>query len=149
MIKKILHIAFRLIFGACLFLSQFTSNRNTFFTDNIYLVSGGVLIFLSGILLWIIASNYLQKAAQEKRIAVNGPYKYIRHPIYASIYILSTGLGLLFFAWLWFIVMITFIPLWYMECREEEKEMIKMHGQEYIDYRKRTGMFLPGIMKCF
>jgi protein-S-isoprenylcysteine O-methyltransferase Ste14 len=45
--------------------------------------------------------------------------------------------------------MIAFIPLWYMECRKEEKEMIKMHGQEYIDYRKKTGMFLPKIMKCF
>jgi len=147
MIREILHIGFRLIFGVCLFVSQFTSNRNTLFTDKIYLVTGGVLIFLSGILLWIIASHYLRKAAKENRIAVNGPYKYLRHPIYASIYILSIGLGLIFFAWLWFVVMIAFIPLWYMECRNEEKEMIKLCGQEYIDYQKKTGMFFPIIFR--
>lgn len=146
-INKIYHIALRLIFGICLFLSQFTSSRNTFFTDNTYLFTTGITFFIAGIIIWIIASNNLKKAVSEKKIAISGPYKYIRHPIYVSIYILSTGLGFIFFAWFWFIVMITFMPLWYLECRNEEKEMIKLHGEEYIDYRKRTGMFLPGIMK--
>ncbi|OFY66673.1 MAG: hypothetical protein A2Y71_09020 [Bacteroidetes bacterium RBG_13_42_15] len=85
----------------------------------------------------------LQKAVKAKKIAIHGPFKYIRHPIYDSMYILSTGLGLIFFSWLWFIVMVAFAPLWYLECKEEEKEMIKLHGQKYVDYQKTTGMFLP------
>jgi len=145
--KIIMHIANRVIFGICLFLSQFTSNRTTFFTDNQYLLSAGVLVLITGILLWIFASYNLQKAVKENKIAVRGPYKYIRHPIYASIYLLSTGLGLMFFAWLWFIIMIAFMPLWYIECRYEEKQVIKLHGQGFIDYRNRTGMFLPRILK--
>ncbi len=99
---------------------------------------------VSGILLWIIASLHLRKAVKAKEIAASGAFKYIRHPIYASIYILSIGLGLIFFSWFWFIVMIVFLPFWYLECKEEEKEMIKFYGQKYIEYRKRTGMFLPG-----
>jgi len=146
-VKKILHKIIRPLFGICLFLSQFTSSRITFFTDNTYLLSAGVLVLVTGILLWIAASLNLDKAVKENKIAVSGPYKIIRHPIYTSIYVLSTGLGLMFFAWLWFIVMTAFIPLWYIECLNEEKEMIKLHGQEYIDYRKRTGMFLPGVLK--
>lgn len=147
MIKKILHIALRFLFGICLFLSQFTSSRVAFFTDNIYLLSAGVLVLVTGILLWITASLTLNKAVKENRIAVNGPYKYIRHPIYSSVYVLSTGLGLMFFAWIWFIIMIAFMPLWYIECRNEEKEIIKLFGQEYIDYRKMTGMFFPIIFR--
>jgi len=111
------------------------------------LLSAGVLVLITGILLWIFASYNLQKAVKENKIAVRGPYKYIRHPIYASIYLLSTGLGLMFFAWLWFIIMIAFMPLWYIECRNEEKQVIKLHGQGFIDYRNRTGMFLPRILK--
>jgi len=111
------------------------------------LLSAGVLVLITGILLWIFASYNLQKAVKENKIAVRGPYKYIRHPIYASIYLLSTGLGLMFFAWLWFIIMIAFMPLWYIECRYEEKQVIKLHGQGFIDYRNRTGMFLPRILK--
>jgi len=88
---------------------------------------------------------HLRKAVNAEDVVISGPFKYIRHPIYTSMYILSIGLGLIFFAWLWFIVMIIFIPFWYLECRQEEKEMIKLYGQKYIDYQKKTGMFLPRI----
>jgi protein-S-isoprenylcysteine O-methyltransferase Ste14 len=147
MIKRILHIALRSGFAICLFLSQFTSSRTTFFTGNLYMLIAGVIVFFAGILLVISASNSLSRDVKENRIAVTGPYKYIRHPIYTSMYILSAGLGLIFFTWLWYMVMIAFIPLWYMECREEEKEMIKKHGQEYEDYGSRTGMFFPKLHK--
>jgi len=148
-VQRILHKIIRPLFGICLFLSQFTSSRITFFTDNPWLLSAGVLVFIAGILLWIAASLNLNQAAKENKIAVSGPYKVIRHPVYTSIYVLSAGLGLMFFTWLWFIVMTAFIPLWYIECLNEEKEMIKLHGQEYINYRSRTGMFIPGSIKCF
>lgn len=143
--RRILHVVLRPAFGICLFLSQFTSNRNTLFTDNPYLLFLGLLFLVCGILLWITASLHLRNAINRKEIAISGPFKYIRHPIYTSIYILSIGLGFIFFAWYWFIVMVVFIPFWYVECMEEEKEMIKFHGQKYIDYRKRAGMFLPRI----
>ena len=144
-LKRILHVVLRPAFGICLFLSQFTSNRNTLFTDNFYLLFLGILFLTCGILLLITASLHLRKAINTKDIVISGPFKYIRHPIYTSIYILSIGLGLIFFAWLWFIVMIVFIPFWYIECREEEKEMIKLHGEKYIEYQKKTGMFFPGM----
>jgi len=139
---KILHITLRPLFGVCLFVSQFFSHRNTFFTDNLYILFAGIFVFLAGIVILIISSSHLKKAINEKKIAVSGPYKYIRHPIYTGIYILTGGLGLVFFAWSWFIVMTAFIPLWYLECRSEEKEMIKIHGQDYTEYIKKTGLFL-------
>ncbi len=145
--KKVFHIALRLLFGICLFLSQLASNRTTFFTENPYILSDGVIFIIGSIVLFISASFHLHKAAREKRIAVDGPYQYIRHPIYTGIYILTLGLGLIFFTWLWFVVMIAFVPLWYRECREEEKEMIDWYHQEYIDYLKKTGMFFPRRLK--
>ena len=81
-----------------------------------------------------------------KQIAVTGPFRYIRHPIYTGIYVLTLGIGLIFFSGLWYIVMILFIPLWYIECMEEEREMLKTYGQEYADYQSRTKVFMPFII---
>lgn len=143
---KILHIILRPLFAICLFLSQFLSQRNTVFTDNVYMILTGILLLLLGILILMFSSSQNKEARNEKKIASGGPYKYIRHPIYTSMYILTGGLGLIFFTWYWFIVMVAFIPFWYMECRAEEKEMIKMYGEEYIKYRDKTGMFIPKLL---
>ena len=140
---KVLFVALRLGFGLCLFLSQVVSQRGSFFTQNPFLLALGVMFVLAGVLLWISASRQLGRAQRAKEIATDGPFKYVRHPIYLSVYILSIGLGLMFFTWLWFVVLAAFFPLWYLECRKEEKEMIEGYGDEYIDYRQKTGMLLP------
>ena len=97
--------------------------------------------------IFLNAARHLKKTATVKRVATSGPYKYIRHPIYAAMYIITTGIGLMFFVWFWFIVMILFLPLWYLEVRQEEKELVLRFGNEYLDYKKTTGMFLPLLLK--
>jgi len=143
--KKVIHITIRSAFGICLLLSQLFSNRTTFFSENYLLLIAGILIVILAVILFISASKHLSEAKNKNRIAVTGPFRYIRHPIYTGIYVLTFGLGLIFFSWLWYIVMIIFIPLWYIECMEEEREMLKTHGQEYTDYQSRTKMFIPFI----
>jgi len=128
----------RLLFGVFLFFSQFTSNRSSLFTNDIYLLLIGILFLIGGILFWISASLHFQKAKEMKKVAVSGPYFYVRHPIYISIYIISIGLGFIFFAWMWFIVLAAFIPFWYLECMKEEKQMVKLFGQEYLDYKDKV-----------
>jgi protein-S-isoprenylcysteine O-methyltransferase Ste14 len=147
MSKGLFHIALRLTFAACLFLSQFISNRSGFFSENEYLLSAGVLTLILGIALFVASSTHLRKALSHNKPAITGPYKYIRHPIYTSMYVISTGLGFLFFTWFWFMIMALFSPFWYLESKEEENEMIRLHGDEYLDYQKSTGMFLPKLIK--
>jgi protein-S-isoprenylcysteine O-methyltransferase Ste14 len=143
--KKVIHITLRSAFGICLLLSQLLSNRTTFFSENYSLLIAGILIVILAVILFISASKHLSEAKKKNQIAVTGPFRYIRHPIYTGIYVLTFGLGLIFFSWFWYIVMIIFIPLWYIECREEEKEMLNIHGQNYSDYQNRTKMFIPFI----
>jgi len=139
-------VVLRPAFTVCLFLSQFTSNRDSFFTTNRYMVGGGVAFVAAAIWLWTAASIRLREAQQADEVAMSGPFQAIRHPIYASIYILSIGLGLMFFAWAWFLVLVVFLPLWYWECRIEEEEMEARYGEAYAAYRERTKMFIPGIV---
>lgn len=143
---KALHTLLRPAFAICLFLSQFSSGRTTWFTDNPYLViGGGVLVAAAvGLLTW--ASSNLRRAANKNQIAQSGPYRIVRHPIYVSIYFLSCGLGLMFFTWWWFAVLVAFIPLWYLECRREEQEMLGVYGPAYARYRDKTKMFIPLVI---
>lgn len=144
--KRIIHNIIRPAFGICLLLSQFFSKRTTFFSDNYLLLITGIIIVILAIILFISASKHLSNAMNNKQIAVTGPFRYIRHPIYTGIYVLTLGIGLIFFSGLWYIVMILFIPLWYIECMEEEREMLKTYGQEYADYQSRTKVFMPFII---
>ena len=143
---KILHSILRPGFAVCLLLAQFTSHRDTCFTDNLYMILTGVMITIAGVSLWLAASIHLRRAKETGVLATSGPYHYIRHPIYMSVYLICIGFGFLFFAWLWFLVMVVFIPLWWLESKEEEKEVLKKFGEEYSDYHKRTKMFIPGVV---
>lgn len=73
-------------------------------------------------------------------------YKYIRHPLYLSLFLLGTGAmfkdpGLiqLSFGFLNLIAV-------YITARIEEKEMIARFGNDYQDYMKETKMFIPFIL---
>lgn len=140
---KFLSAILRPAFGLFLFLSQFTASRTTFFTESAPLLLLGVALVIAGAWLWGSASMHLRKATALHAIAVAGPYRYIRHPIYVSIYLLSLGLGFIFFAWLWFGVMLAFVPLWYLECMAEERHMLDIHKEAYVAYQQRTGLCFP------
>ena len=142
---KILFVLLRLAFAICLFLSQLASPRQTLFTQNPYLLALGILFVLAGVLLWVSAGRQLNQAQLAGGFATGGPFKYVRHPVYISMYVLSIGLGFLFFTPLWFLVLAVFLPLWYLECRKEEREMIEIYGQTYVEYQERTGMLVPKV----
>lgn len=145
-ISRVLHLALRPTFAVCLFLSQFTATRTSFFTANPYLVGIGVALVAAAVWLWLSASRHLQRAQRRDAVADTGPFQYVRHPIYASIYVLSVGLGLVFFAWAWFLVLVVFAPLWYLECRREEADMLDRYGETFAAYRRQTKMLIPGVV---
>jgi len=66
-------------------------------------------------------------------------------PSAASVILLSIGLGCVFFTWLHFLVLAAFAPLWCLECRSEEEEMMDRFGEAYAAYRERTAMLMPGL----
>lgn len=76
-------------------------------------------------------------------MVTDGPYRYARHPMYVAIYIILIGTGLLFFSKLWFIILLSFTPIWYLDCKLEEGQMTDLHGEKYLAYKKRVGMFFP------
>ena len=85
------------------------------------------------------------------QLVTNGPYAYVRNPMLAGIFALLFGFGA-FFGSISLIVVFTplFISINVWELKAiEEPELVKRLGKDYIEYRKRTPMFFPGLGTIF
>ena len=72
-----------------------------------------------------------------------GVYNVIRHPQYTALSVCSFGLLVL---WPRFIVIFAFTAMlfaYYFLAKIEERECEEKFGQSYLDYKKRTHMFIP------
>ena len=143
---EILPRALWVIMALCLFLGQRLTNSSPQLNNNIFLVCLGVLLIVTGFSLWMYVGYYMRKALFDKSLIITGPFKYVRHPMYINIYIMLFGAGILFFSKIWFVIMLIFIPIFYLDCKIEEKQMTELHRKKYLDYKKRTGIFFPKII---
>ncbi|MFI5251671.1 MAG: methyltransferase family protein [Bacteroidota bacterium] len=75
-----------------------------------------------------------------------GIYRYIRHPLYASLVLL--GAGIFFKEMTPATAACAVVNLWALvaTAKTEEHEMLKKFGDEYARYMQRTKMFIPLIM---
>jgi len=78
-----------------------------------------------------------------QQLIVDGPYRYIRHPLYTfgGVFIAGLSLGIAMW-WTLLFLAIAFIALLYRTPREEEN-LIALFGDQYREYMKRTGRYFP------
>lgn len=112
----------------------------------------GLLVLTFGILLhgWsrhvrqdMAASWVMSKTHQ---LITSGPYSKVRHPSYMSYFLCFLGL-LMILPSLTTLFLLTGIPGYYAITLTEEKYLKAHFGNEYIEYMKRTGRFLPPLPK--
>ena len=80
---------------------------------------------------------------QTHRLVTDGPYFYVRHPLYTALFLGYLGTLLALQSWTlaaWFPV---FIASYLLFAWEEENVMEHGFGETYRAYRRQTGMFLP------
>lgn len=82
---------------------------------------------------------------KEHKLVTNGIYKYIRHPLYTFGSSLFISFGMI--ADNWFIALLGVFAFVMMAIRtpKEEANLIEKFGDEYREYMKRTGRFLPKL----
>lgn len=105
---------------------------------------GLFLLFLGFFLIIWSIKTYIIGIVQKKLIQA-GPYKYIRHPMYTSMYFMLTGIGCLFFGQIWLIVLALFLPIWVLISLLEESHIAKLYPDKWLKYKMNSGMFLPKI----
>jgi protein-S-isoprenylcysteine O-methyltransferase Ste14 len=80
------------------------------------------------------------------QLVTKGLYKYIRHPMYASLLFLGWGMFLKEFNLVSIVVISMVSVAVFITCKVEEKEMIKRFGQEYKDYIMKTRLWIPFVL---
>ena len=76
----------------------------------------------------------------------SGIYKYVRHPLYLSLFLLGTGVMLKNPEKVQIALgIVNLIALW-ITARIEENEMIAKFGDEYREYMKDSKMFIPFLV---
>ena len=115
----------------------------------------GALALAGGIVLLGVSHHHLGKSfhsfvgSKEAHVLVEtGPYRWIRHPIYLAFLVNYVGGGLLSGN-----LVLTFVPvtmfaiLTLLRMRKEEKLLVDLFGQRYVEYLEHTGRLLPRIKK--
>jgi protein-S-isoprenylcysteine O-methyltransferase Ste14 len=79
-------------------------------------------------------------------LIANGPYRRIRHPIYAAGLLFSAGISLLAANALFAACFLgSIIPFYVARIRKEERMMLTEFGEAYRQYMQRTGRILPRL----
>ena len=84
--------------------------------------------------------------AKDHQLVTNGVYRWIRHPMYASIFLWGLAQALLLPNWLagWS-AFVPFTVLYLIRTPREERMMCEFFGDAYRDYMRRTGRLVPRL----
>jgi protein-S-isoprenylcysteine O-methyltransferase Ste14 len=103
-------------------------------------VAGGLAA--AGIVAWSVRS--LPVGERGHRLATAGPFRYVRHPLYAAfLSVFNPALALALDHPAYLLWALALHPLWHVMIRPEERLMADAFGAEYLRYAARTGRFLP------
>jgi len=81
-------------------------------------------------------------------LVINGPFAYVRNPLYVGNILLYLGLGIMSFAlfpYLQIVAIIFFLIQYYFIVNEEEKYLLEKFKDDYKDYCKNVPAFFPRI----
>jgi protein-S-isoprenylcysteine O-methyltransferase Ste14 len=82
---------------------------------------------------------------QDHRLIRNGPYRWVRHPIYTGMLIGAIGRALTLGEWRGVLAAVLLLVTHSLKARREESMLSREFGDEYRSYRQTTGFLFPGL----
>jgi protein-S-isoprenylcysteine O-methyltransferase Ste14 len=108
-------------------------------------LTGSIFLMGSGFFLIKTRGNPEGDFEDTTALITSGVYKYIRHPLYTSLLLLSLGAFLKELTFLGAGLLITTLLGVYLTARIEEGHNLERFGQAYREYMHRTSRFIPFI----
>ena len=114
-------------------------------------VIGLVAIALDSVLvIWMFRSldtniTPVHEARENAQLVTHGPYRWVRHPLYAFGFAMLIALALVTAMWWLAALAVLFIGFMLWRVPKEEATLIEIFGDAYRQYMTRTGRFLPKV----
>lgn len=112
----------------------------------------GFVVFVIGMFFFAISVLFLKEAFRgnvrpvTEKLVQEGPYRWIRHPLYLSMIISIIGLTAgMRSRWGLIVAFIMFIPFTILRAKLEEAALHDKFGKEWEDYIEQTNFLLPII----
>lgn len=82
----------------------------------------------------------------DHKLIRSGPYRYVRHPVYLSFFLLVLGSGLMLATWPWILAaLVVFLCGTEIRVHVEDALLAGRFGQEFDQYRHSVSAYLPGV----
>lgn len=105
----------------------------------IHLISNGLIVF--GFIIMGMGWRQVHKA--QGALVTDGVYKWVRHPQYVGLFLVSLGLLI---QWPTIPTLLSWpilMGVYYRLAKREEREMVTTFGENYLNYKRRVPGFLP------
>ncbi|MBO7133517.1 MAG: isoprenylcysteine carboxylmethyltransferase family protein [Bacteroidales bacterium] len=86
-------------------------------------------------------------APRTKHLMTDGPYRLSRNPMLTGSFIYNASACVWLWTWQSLVVFVVFVVIMLVQVMTEEKRLRRDFGDEYEDYCRRTGRFLPFSFK--
>ena len=110
-----------------------------------------IVMLISNILIiigiWMISAGWELVYRSEGKLVMSGIYKYIRHPQYAGIYVITLGFMIQWPTLTTLILWPFVIWMYYRLARKEEQQAMEKFPEQYRRYMEKTPMFFPKLSK--
>ena len=117
----------------------------------------GAIIGLTGLILSIWTIIYMKVvgrgnpmdafdheiAPHTQHLMTGGVYRICRNPMLLGTFLYLAGIALVLLSWQSAVVWVAFVIIMSFQVASEETRLERDFGQEYLDYKKRTGRFSP------
>lgn len=101
----------------------------------------GLPVAFAGLLVRAWSAGHIRKNEQ---LAVSGPYRYTRNPLYLGSFLL--GLGFMIASGVWWLVLfftVLYLGIYLPVMSVEADELTAIFGDKYKDYAEKVSLFLP------
>lgn len=118
--------------------------------QTIRIIGLGFYLIFSWVQIWatkVLGDNFSQDIAIKKdhQLVISGPFKIIRHPQYLSQFLMDLGGAVATLSFILAPLAFIQIPFLFMRAALEDKLLEKHFGENFRNYKKKSGMIFPFI----